>query len=119
MLYKIKLYKIIFYNLIITKKNIPTHIMEIEPQTEPQIEPIIDPQPYECKICFYKTFVKKNLLWHNSLESHLSRARYIKPTALSIFQEIKKLSNEERVNLLKYINEYDFMNCITLIKIEY
>jgi len=111
-LYKIKLYKIIFYNLIVTKKNIPTHIMEIEPI----IKPIIEPQPYECKICFYKTFVKKNLLWHNSLESHLSKVRNIKPTAISIFNEIKKLSNEERVNLLKYINEYNFMNCTTLIK---
>jgi len=64
------------------------------------------PEPYKCKICNYETFVKKNLLWHNSLESHLSRVRNIKPTALSIFEEIKKLSNEERDKLLKYINDY-------------
>ena len=44
-------------------------------------------------------------MWHNSCESHLSRVRHIKPTALSIFEEIKKLSNEEREKLLKYINE--------------
>ena len=65
------------------------------------------PEPYTCEICNYSTFVKKNLLWHNSLDSHLSRVRNIKPTALSIFQEIKKLSNEERGKLLKYITDYD------------
>jgi len=65
-------------------------------------------EPYKCEICNYTTFVKKNLLWHNSLESHLYRVRNIKPTALTIFQEIKKLSNEERDKLLKYINEYNF-----------
>ena len=65
------------------------------------------PEPYKCENCNYATFVKKNLLWHNSTESHLSRVRYIKPTALSIFQDIKKLSNVERVKLLTYINDYD------------
>jgi hypothetical protein len=68
------------------------------------------PEPYKCKICNYDTFVKKNLLWHNSTESHLSRVRNSKPTAQSIFQDIKKLSNEERDKLLKYINDYDFTN---------
>ena len=38
-------------------------------------------QPYTCEICNYVTFVKKNLLWHNSCESHLSRVRH-KPNAL-------------------------------------
>jgi len=65
------------------------------------------PKPYTCHICNYSTFVKKNLLWHNSLDSHLSRVRNIKPTAISIFQDIKKLSNEEKVKLLKYINDDD------------
>jgi hypothetical protein len=36
--------------------------------------------------------------------------RNIKPTALSIFKEIKNLSNEERDKLLKYINDSDFIN---------
>jgi hypothetical protein len=61
--------------------------------------------PYKCEICNYETFVKKNLLWHNSLESHLTKVRNIKPTALSIFKEIKNLSNEERDKLLKYIKD--------------
>ena len=65
------------------------------------------PEPYKCEICNYNTFVKKNLLWHNSTESHLSRVRNSKPTAHSIFQDIKKLSNEERVKLLTYINDYN------------
>ena len=66
-------------------------------------------EPYKCEICNYVTFVKKNLNWHNSLDSHLSRVRNIKPTAESIFKEIKKLSNEERDKLLKYINDPDFI----------
>ena len=41
----------------------------------------IIPEPYKCEICNYVTFVKKNLLWHNSCESHLSRVRH-KPNAL-------------------------------------
>ena len=69
----------------------------------------IDLKPYECKTCNYITFVKKNLRWHNSCESQLSRVKDIKPTALSIFNEIKNLSNEERDKLLKYINDYDFI----------
>ena len=69
----------------------------------------MNPEPYKCEICNYITFVKKNLNWHKSCESHLSRVRNIKPTALSIFTEIKKLSNEERDKLLKYINDYDFI----------
>ena len=69
----------------------------------------ITPEPYKCEICNYVTFVKKNLHWHNSLDSHLSRVRNIKPTADSIFKEIKKLSNEERDKLLKYINDPDFI----------
>ena len=68
------------------------------------------PEPYKCEICNYITFVKKNLLWHNSCESHLFKVRNIKPTAISIFNEIKHLSNEERDKLLKYINDYDFIN---------
>ena len=67
----------------------------------------INTEPYKCKICNYATFVKKNLLWHNSCETHLSRVRNIKPTALSIFTEIKNLSSEERDKLLKYINDTD------------
>ena len=67
----------------------------------------IIPQPYKCEICNYNTFVKKNLLWHNSCESHLCKVRNIKPTAISIFNEIKKLSNEERDKLRKYINDYE------------
>ena len=70
----------------------------------------IIPQPYKCEICNYNTFVKKNLLWHNSCESHLFKVRNSKPTAISIFNEIKNLSNEERDKLLKYINDYDFIN---------
>ena len=70
----------------------------------------INPEPYKCEICNYVTFVKKNLLWHNSCESHLFKVRNIKPTAISIFNEIKRLSNEERDKLLKYINDYDFIN---------
>ena len=70
----------------------------------------INMEPYKCDICNYATFVKKNLLWHNSLESHLSRIRNIKPTALSIFKQILNLSNEERDILLKYINESDLIN---------
>ena len=70
----------------------------------------INPEPYKCEICNYVTFVKKNLLWHNSCESHLYKVRNIKPTAISIFNEIKRLSNEERDKLLKYINDYDFIN---------
>jgi hypothetical protein len=70
----------------------------------------INPEPYKCEICNYVTFVKKNLLWHNSCESHLSKVRNIKPAAISIFNEIKRLSNEERDKLLKYINDYDFIN---------
>ena len=66
----------------------------------------MEPVPYKCELCNYITFVKKNLLWHNSLESHLSKVRNIKPTALSIFQEIKKLSNDEWTILQKYIYEY-------------
>jgi len=69
----------------------------------------INHEPYKCEICNYATFVKKNLNWHNSCEEHLRKVRYIKPTALSIFNEIKKLSNEERDKLLKYINDYDFI----------
>ena len=65
------------------------------------------PEPYKCEICNYNTFVKKNLLWHNSIESHLSRVRNSKPTALSIFQDVKKLSHEERVKLLSYIDNYN------------
>ena len=72
-------------------------------------EPYKD-EPYKCEICNYVTFVKKNLLWHNSCESHLFKVRNIKPTAISIFNEIKRLSNEERDKLLKYINDYDFIN---------
>jgi hypothetical protein len=66
------------------------------------------PKLYKCDICNYNTFVKKNLRWHNSTESHLSRVRNSKPTADSIFQDIKKCSNEERVKLLTYIRDYDF-----------
>jgi hypothetical protein len=65
----------------------------------------INVKPYKCEICNYETFVKKNLLWHNSLESHLTKVRNIKPNALSIFNEIKTLSNEERDKLLKYIKD--------------
>jgi hypothetical protein len=65
----------------------------------------IKPEPYKCEMCNYVTFVKKNLLWHNSCESHLSKVRNIKPTAISIFNEIKHLSKEEREKLLKYIND--------------
>ena len=46
-------------------------------------------EPYKCEICNYVTFVKKNLLWHNSCESHLSKVRNIKPTAVSILKEIE------------------------------
>jgi hypothetical protein len=63
-------------------------------------------EPYKCEICNYTTFVKKNLLWHNSCESHLHKVRNIKPTALSIFTQIKKLSNEERDKLYEYINAF-------------
>ena len=66
-------------------------------------------EPYKCEICNYNTFVKKNLNWHNSTESHLYKVRHIKPTALSIFNEIKKLSDEERDKLLKYMNDYNFL----------
>jgi hypothetical protein len=66
-------------------------------------------KPYTCEICHYTTIVKKNLLRHNSLDSHLFKIRNIKPTAISIFNEIKHLSNEERDKLLKYINDYDFI----------
>lgn len=69
----------------------------------------MDIEPYKCETCNYTTFIKKNLIWHNSCESHLSRIRCIKPTALSIFNEIKKISNEERDKLLKYINDYNFL----------
>jgi hypothetical protein len=65
----------------------------------------INKEPYICAICNYATFNKKNLLWHNSCESHLSMVRNIKPNAISIFKEIKNLSNEERIKLLKYIND--------------
>ena len=77
--------------------------MEIEPY---KYEPY-KYDPYKCEICNYETFVLKNLLWHNSCESHLSRVRNIKPTALSILKEIKNLSNEERdklLNILLYNN---------------
>ena len=67
-------------------------------------------EPYKCELCNYITFVKKNLLWHNTLDSHVSKVRNIKPTAISIFNEIKHLSNEERDKLLNYINNYDFIN---------
>jgi hypothetical protein len=67
-------------------------------------------EPYKCELCNYVTFVKKNLLWHNTLDSHVSKVRNIKPTAISIFNEIKHLSNEERDKLLNYINDYDFIN---------
>ena len=70
----------------------------------------INMEPYKCEICNYVTFVKKNLLWHNSCESHLSKVRHIKPTALSIFKQILNLSNEERDKLLKYINDSDVIN---------
>lgn len=66
-------------------------------------------EPYKCDICNYNTFVKKNLLWHNSCESHLSRVRNIKPTALSLFNEIKNLSIKERDKLLQYMNDSDFI----------
>ena len=69
----------------------------------------VNTEPYKCEVCNYGTFVKKNLLWHNSCESHLYRVRNIKPTALSIFKEITNLSNEERGKLLKYINDSDFV----------
>ena len=39
----------------------------------------ISTEPYKCEICNYATFVKKNLLWHNSCESHLSMVRNIIP----------------------------------------
>jgi hypothetical protein len=61
-------------------------------------------EPYKCEQCNYATFVKKNLLWHNSL----CKKRNIKPTALSILEEIKKLSTEEREKLLKYISDSYF-----------
>ncbi len=70
----------------------------------------INIEPYKCETCNYITLVKKNLNWHNSTESHLSKVRYIKPTALSIIKEIKRLSNEERDKLLKYINDDEFKN---------
>ena len=76
-------------------------------------EPYKD-EPYKCEICNYVTFVKKNLLWHNSCESHLSKVRNIKPTALSIFKEIEKLPNEEREKLLKYINDSEFIKKIAV-----
>ena len=66
-------------------------------------------EPYKCDICNYNTFVKKNLLWHNSCESHLSKVRNIKPTALSLFNEIKNLSIKERDKLLQYMNDSDFI----------
>ena len=66
-------------------------------------------EPYKCDICNYNTFVKKNLLWHNSCESHLSRVRNIKPTALSLFNEIKNLSIKERDKLLQYMNDSNFI----------
>ena len=58
------------------------------------------PEPYKCDVCNYHTFVKKskkskkiknNLYWHNSTESHLSRVRHSKPTAIFIFQDVKKI----------------------------
>lgn len=52
-------------------------------------------EPYTCKICNYTTVVKENLVWHNSTKSHL-------------FKIINNLSNEERDNLLKYINDFEF-----------
>ena len=71
----------------------------------------MEPQPYTCKLCNYETFVKKNLNWHNSLESHLSRARTVRPDALSILKEIQNLSNEERDKLRKYLSDvFDFIN---------
>ena len=80
------------------------NIMDIEPyKYEPHKCEPYKYDPYKCDICNYETFVKKNLLWHNSCESHLSRVRNIKPTALSIFKEIKNLSKEERDKLLIYI----------------
>ena len=66
-------------------------------------------EPYKCDICNYNTFVKKNLLWHNSCESHLSKVRNIKPTALSLFNEIKNLSIKERDKLLQYMNDSNFI----------
>ena len=49
----------------------------------------ISTEPYKCEICNYVTFVKKNLLWHNSCESHLLKVRNIKPR-----------------DKIKYINDY-------------
>ena len=69
----------------------------------------INTEPYKCEVCNYETFVKKNLFWHNSCESHLSKVRNIKPTVLSIIKEIKNLSKKERDELLKYINDSVFM----------
>ena len=71
-------------------------------------------EPYKCEICNYATFIKKNLYWHNSCESHLSMVRNIKPSAISIFKEIKNLSNKERDKLLKYINDSEFIIKTTL-----
>jgi hypothetical protein len=69
----------------------------------------VSAEPYKCEICNYMTFVKKNLTWHNSCEPHLSRAKNLKPTALSIFNEIKNLTNEELKKLLKYMEESNFI----------
>ena len=80
---------------------------------EKTTEPYKD-EPYKCEICNYVTFVKKNLLLHNSCESHLYKVRNIKPTAVSILKEIEKLSNEERDKLLKYINDSEFIKKIAV-----
>jgi hypothetical protein len=73
-----------------------------------------NPEPYKCELCNYVTFVKKNLVWHNSLDSHLYKVRNSKPTAISIFNEIKHLSTEERDKLLNYITNYNFKNKLAL-----
>ena len=74
------------------------------------MDPII-PQPYicsayTCTLCNYSTFVKKNLLWHNSTDAHLYKERN-NPTALSVFKIIQRLSLHERTLLRSLLHDYN------------
>ena len=66
----------------------------------------MDPIPYTCTLCNYSTFVKKNLLWHNSTYAHLFKERN-NPTAHSIFTLIRKLSHDERQILRSLLKDYN------------
>ena len=64
------------------------------------------PQPYICQLCNYSTFVKKNLLWHNSTDAHLYKERN-NPTALSVFKIIQRLSLHERTLLRSLLQDFN------------